>query len=184
MNTVETIRFLFSMYPHAGKQNEQQIAGYAMLLKDIPDDELTTTVLQCIAESKFVPTVAEVRERWHSLTSDILPGDAEEGWRSVTKAIVGHGRGSLPKFRDPIVTKTVETIGWVELCNGDTDNVVANRAHFIKIYKQFQSRKTEVERLLPGARQMLEQTAPLKLERMNEVMRIATSNTPSPAGTG
>ena len=179
MNTVETVRFMFSMYPHAGTQSDTQIAGYAMLLKDIPDGELTTTVLQCIAESKFVPTVAEIRERWHALTTDVMEGDAEEGWLSVKKAIVGVGSYGTPTFTDPITAKTVQAIGWRELC--ESDNQAADRAHFLRIYTGFQSRKTEIDRLLPGARAMLEQAAPLKLERMAEVMQIATSKTPASA---
>ena len=176
MSTVQSVQFLFSMYPHSGKQTEQQIAGYAMMLKDLPPDQLNTVILQCVAECKFVPTVAEIRERWHALTTDIMEGDAEEGWLSVKKAIVGVGYTATPTFRDPLTAKTVEALGWQELCQ--SENQVADRAHFLRIYEGFQSRKTEVDRLLPGARKMLEEAAPSKMLRMAEVMQIATTKNP------
>ena len=47
----------------------------------------------------------------------------------------------MPKFKDPLIQKAVDIMGWKELCL--SENQVADRAHFMKIYDKLVERKCE-----------------------------------------
>ena len=177
--TIQAVQMLFAAYPHAGKQNEQQVGIYAMMLKDIPVEHLSAVIVQVIRECKFVPTVAEIMDRYQELTTDSLPGGAEDGWISVTKALQSGltSPKKTPKFRDALTQKTVEAMPWQALC--ESDNIMADRAHFLKIYKQFEERRETIGKLTPAAMQLMEQAAPNKMLKMQEILAIAMNESDS-----
>ena len=154
-NIFPIIRQLFSCFPHA-EGSDGTIAQYVRLLSDIPAETLQIVVDQSIAECRFVPSIAELRERFHALSGEMSIPLAAEEWGRVELAKRREGRSWKPQFKNPLTQKAVLILGWSNLCL--SDNPVADRAHFIKIYDQLVERGRRDNALLPHARQMLEQS--------------------------
>jgi len=146
----EMIGALATMYPREEISTEN-CKAYAVKLCDIPVSVLIVVLDQCGAEMKWFPSVAEIREKARLLTSqDALP--AFQAWAIVQKAFSETRWGHSPEFNDPIIAEAVRCLGWNELCN--SENQVADRAHFAKIYDQLVARRESDERLLPAAREL------------------------------
>lgn len=146
MSITPIIRQLFSTYPNT-QVTVQTVAQYDRLLSDIPPDELQTVVDQAIAECKFLPTIAELRERWHNLTRGLGQPSPAEGWDEVMRQVRAVGYIGTPEFANPITARVVKAMGWRELCA--SENVVADRAHFMRMYEQLQARTEQLQKLLP-----------------------------------
>jgi len=145
------VQQLVAAYPNA-KVSEQTVVVYLRMLQDIPADELQTVVDQCIAQHKFIPTVAEIRDMYHTLTVSLAQPTAAEAWGQVRRAITRYGRIRVPEFDDPLVAEAVTHMGWRELCV--SENQVADRARFLQIYEQLEQRRAQGDKLLPPARQL------------------------------
>lgn len=137
-------------YPHT-QVTDATIEVYITMLKDIPLDLLTTSVQQCMAESEFMPTIAKLREKALKLTTPISP-EPLEAWGIVQKEMTRVGVYHSPTFADPIITKAVDCIGWQSLCS--SENQVADRAHFGKVYEGLLRQAENDRRMLPAAREI------------------------------
>jgi|ERR1044071_1481370 hypothetical protein len=157
----ELIGLMSAAYPNA-KVSDPTIEVYIAMLKDIPLDVLTASVQQCMAESEFLPTVAKIRDKALSLSSPVAP-EPLEAWGIVQKEIERAGFYRLPKFEDPIIVKAVDCIGWKTLCC--SENPVADRAHFSKVYEGLLRQAENDRRMLPQARQIQEQVRRMIGER-------------------
>lgn len=155
MSDTTVLKQLFSAYPHT-QATVQTIAVYDRLLSDIPSADLQTVVDQAIAECKFLPTVAELRERYHALTRTLGQLTATDAWGQVKEEIRRVGSWGLPKFTDPTVAHVVKRMGWLELCLSESPEGV-DRAQFERMYKEILARGEQMNKLLPQAREMAEQ---------------------------
>lgn len=160
---------LFSAYANT-RVDEGTVAIYTRLLADIPPADLQTVVDQCIASSKFLPTVAEIREQWYLLTSRLGQPSATEGWADVLRQIRAVGYIGKPTFGNPITEAVVKAIGWRELCA--SENIVADRAHFMRMYDQLVARGEQVQGLLPQSLEMAEQRIGTGLQPIAKLLPI------------
>lgn len=146
---------LAASYPNT-EVTDETYKVYGRMLEDIPIDVLTQSVEQCIAESKFFPTIAELRDKAFVLMSDVsLMPTSAEAWELVIKEIGRRGFYRSPEFDNPIVAKAVECLGWRQLCT--SENGVADRAHFMKTYEVLLERAIRDAKLLPNTRRLLQQ---------------------------
>lgn len=141
-----------AMFP-ATQISTATIKGYVSMLKDIPLEVLTAAVEQCTGESEFFPTIAKIRNAALAMT---MPKrrDPMEAWGEVIRAIQKIGFYNSPHFDDPLIARAVDALGWQYLCS--SENMVADRAHFAKLYEQFVEREKQDARLLPAARHIRE----------------------------
>lgn len=152
---------LAAAFPHA-QITEDTLRVYVAALADIPLDVLEVAANQCLAECEFFPTVARLRDTALSLTTDLERQPTPfAAWGEVVEAIRRVGFYREPTFSTPLTAKAVSIMGWKELCL--SDNQVADRAHFVKVYEQLLHRQKQEVRLLPEARGMIAMLAP----RMN-----------------
>ena len=77
-----------------------------------------------------------------------------DAWGLVMAEIRRIGIYGQPKFDDPVVAKTVKILDWLALCS--SENVIADRAHFMKMYGQLSERAKDDAKLLPAAREVRE----------------------------
>lgn len=111
--------------------------AYFMALADIPDDALIQAVSEHIAHNDEFPTIAGLR-RLALAGQHPSPGDA---WGEVARQMQEVGRYRTPAFSHPLITLAVEQVGgWQALC--ESDNLVADRAHFLRIYEELVRRET------------------------------------------
>jgi hypothetical protein len=150
---VKLIGLVAAAYPNT-QVSRETIKVYESMLRDIPLDVLTASVQQCMAESEFMPTVAKIRNKALELSRPVAP-EPLEAWGIVLKAIDKHGFYQSPQFDDPIIAKAVDCIGWQSLCS--SENPVADRAHFSKVYEGLLRQAENDRRMIPQARQIHQQ---------------------------
>jgi hypothetical protein len=154
MNSIAAIlRQLFEAYPN-NRATEGTVAMYVKLLRDIPVEELQVVTDQAISECTFLPTVAELRQRWYRLTQPQHQLTADAAWGMVTAEIRRVGAWGSPTFDSPIVARIVANMGWRDLCA--SENGMADRAHFMRMFEQAQERDLANRRLLPQSVNLLE----------------------------
>lgn len=165
MNTEAEIAKLVGVmavaYPST-QVSDATVEVYVSMLKDIPLDILTASIQQCMAESDFLPTIAKIRERALSLTCQVAP-EPLEAWGIVLKEIQRTGFYRSPVFENSIISKAVDCIGWQTLCS--SENQVADRAHFSRVYEGLLRQVENDRRMLPVARQIHEQVRLMIAER-------------------
>ena len=147
IEVTKLVAVLASAFPQT-QMSDESINAYVAMLKDIPLEVLVVAVEQCIVESEFLPSIAKVRDKALSLVRPERK-DPMEAWGVVLTTIQRVGFYRSPTFDDPLIARAVECLGWQYLCT--SENVVADRAHFAKVYEQFREREIQDSRLLPQA---------------------------------
>ena len=71
---------------------------------------------------------------------------AGEAWGIVKSTIIGIGSYGMPNFGNELIDETVKIMGWRNLCMSEND--VADRAHFMKIYDNIVMRSKNKKMLL------------------------------------
>lgn len=148
MNTRGILKQLFSAYPNT-QATEETVAMYVRLLRDIPDADLQTVVDQSVATSKFLPTIAELRDMYHSLRT-VNQITWVEGWDMVQREIRRVGSYGAPSFSDDLTARVVAAMGWREICASETPGV--DRAQFRDMFQTMAACAETAQKLLPQAR--------------------------------
>ena len=128
---------------------------YAEMLADVDAELGRAAVLELVKTQVYptLPTVGEIRQRVTDLAfrrAGLLT--AEEAWEVVQWAF--RKVGQYRPFPDttkggPLLKRAVTAIGWVNLCN--SENLVADRAHFFRVYEALVGRERERLTLNPHA---------------------------------
>lgn len=142
-------------------QLEQMVKLYCELLADVPPGELRAAALQHIAQSKFFPTVAELREVVHDMhrVADNTP-TWEAAWNEMLGEIrrVGYMAWADTKFSTDHIRTTARTF-WRDACLADLDYLPTIRAQFRDCYNA-KARRAEDERArLPVTNQIIRNLA-------------------------
>lgn len=143
MATFETITKILALvsaaYPNFDLKPET-VKVYLKLLSDLPDDLLEEASLAHIAQSAFFPTVAELRTAAFELLECQNPHPAGlVAWSEVEDQIRRVGYTGQPFFPQPMTAQIVRAMGWQNLCR--SENLVADRAHFLTAYEQLRLRE-------------------------------------------
>jgi hypothetical protein len=161
---------LFTAYPNT-QVSEQTVATYVRLLKDIPEDELQAIVDQAIATSKFLPTIAEIRDMRHGL-QNFGQLTYVEAWDTVLMEIRRIGSYGSPHFDDPLTARVVKSMGWRELCISENPGI--DRAQFRDMYNALLNRQERDQKLLPQAREYVEHKGLISMRQLLETMQGKT----------
>lgn len=126
------VAVLLAAFPNA-KASAQTSTVYETLLADLDADAAAAAVQRLIGTSRWMPTVAEIREAALAVEGGErrAGGDA---WGDVLAEVHRTGRYRRPRFNDPLVTRAVTAFGWENIC--DSENQVADRARFVELYDQ------------------------------------------------
>jgi hypothetical protein len=118
---------------------------YERHLLSLEYDQAGAALDHLAATSKFLPSIAEIREA--AVTTKV--GHVRlgmEAWGDVVEAIRKHGvypslMPGAPKleFADPIVAECVRVMGWRELCLSEND--MADRSRFCDLYNGLAQRE-------------------------------------------
>ncbi len=127
-------------------------AAYAAGLADISHEIAKAAVGRLVMTSKWIPTVAEIRQA----AGVIIHGNqatGAEAWGEVVQMIRSKGSHRTPgidfQFADPITIRVVAALNWLELCQ--SENVIADRARFIDCYEQIADNERTNAQASPGA---------------------------------
>lgn len=144
-------------YPNT-QIEEATIKTYVSLLKDLPLEVIDRAIQQATSESEFFPTVARIRSKALAMMQPERIS-ALEAWGIVKIAMSQVGFYHSPKFNDPLIEKAVNCIGWQTLCS--SENEIADRAHFTKVYETLVRREDEELKLLPNVKALRDSRRPL-----------------------
>jgi hypothetical protein len=161
-NTLTVLKQLFACYPNT-EVNKHATLMYVRLLQDIDPADLQTVVDQAVATCKFLPTIAELRDMYHTLhhVGRLTYGEA---WELVQKEIRRIGSYSKPQFSDETTARVVAAMGWKELCMSEDQG--RDRAQFRDMYNALVTRSDTTEKLLPQARAFAEQRGLIPMQNI------------------
>lgn len=160
------LRMLSQSYPDRFKLGEDTLTIWHRLLVDLPDDALMAAAIDHTTHSVFPPAVAELRNACFRMVEPETP-TAGEAWAKIITAVNRFGTGDVPRYGSslpgaqtpedylgPMLWRCVGALGgWRYVCL--SENGMADRAHFTRIYDQFVERERMASRMLPEVRQVM-----------------------------
>ncbi len=181
----KTWKTLTTLFPDPERDGSRErvalmMNAYYQGLMDLDDEAIRVAAMRHATSSVFFPKLAELRRLATDGVSVNIPS-AEEAWLETRKAMRKHGIYKRPTFESEVIAKAVETIGWDNLCN--SENEVADRAHFFRIYEHLADRCRESARALPEVRAYLESKRAGALDAPRSIGKIL-SGFSRPAATG
>lgn len=128
--------------------DKEQLAFYVEMLQDLDPELLFLAVKKIISKSRFLPSIAEIRENCESLTSTATGKrelNADEAWGIVMKAVKDTTRYEKPKFNNKAIQSAVNNLGWSTIYDMLESEQGMVRAHFRDFYNSALKRKVETE---------------------------------------
>lgn len=127
---------LHSLYGSKSSMNDEKVleVWYGML-KDLNYTVCANAVAQLGMQNKFMPTVAEIREKCASITAEQLP-DWDEAWGMVLMSVRNYGymreAQAIESLPEPART-VARRMGYQNICQ--SENIATERANFREAYK-------------------------------------------------
>src|SRR6478609_5003723 len=144
MDKLALVKALFAAYPMA-KPAEETYQIYLLVLKDIPLEELQAVVLQHVSTpGAFPPSAGDLRELWRKSKGMLEPIDGAQACiESIRRAVREVGYLEVPKFKDPLTRRVVETWGWRKICEIQVDDEGTAYAQMRQMYLSLANRAQE-----------------------------------------
>ena len=120
---------------------DEQIDIYITSLCDLSPDQIERAVKFVIAEERFFPAIATIRNAAVNDASRLSP---EEAWGFICQRIQRQGRSAGVRGLSPeIVSGVGSGGGWMALCQ--SENPVGDRITFVRAYTSFIKREQQGE---------------------------------------
>lgn len=136
--TTDLLTAMAGMYPNV-TISKDTIRGYHMLLADLPAEHVIPAIPRILEDhTTFMPTAPQLRQALMGTPADQsgIP-DAAEAWAIVQKDISNRGFMQGGRFKDATIQRTVNAIGWEQICMCELKDQGTQRAQFLKIYSSF-----------------------------------------------
>ena len=141
-NTAEALQPLQTAYTRDFSELTYEL--YTRMLSDIHPITLRQAVVNHINESRWLPTVAELRERAKAISNYVnaveAPLSAEEAWGKVMIAAQSYGCDKGLEQLEPLSKRLMRGV-WIQFCYSDKGDMIGYKAHFIKAYEQERKRE-------------------------------------------
>jgi hypothetical protein len=113
-----------------------RLMAYEAGLSDVPLSALNAAVVRAIRESRFMPTVAELRELCGVVSGRIEAKDRPLlAWEAVRRAISRVGAYDSPNFADPVIHAVLRSMGgWTQVCDWTLDEMPWREKEFKAAY--------------------------------------------------
>jgi hypothetical protein len=154
---IEVLKLIGAAYPTQRQRMSNDdvramAAVYTAGLLDLDHERVRAAVNRLVKASRFMPTIAEIREAAVDAAHGArAPGG--EAWGRCLGLIRRYGSHRWPgidfELTDPVLLATIRALGWLDLCA--SDNPHADRARFIELYDQLALRERKEAAIAPGA---------------------------------
>lgn len=172
--TIKLLTVLKTSYPrfytNLSKIDAENIINlWSVMFAEDEAKAVEIALYKLIATSPYPPSIADLRKTIAEITTPVNL-DSSEAWGEVMKAIRIYGyineEGAL-KSMSPLTAEIVRRMGWQTICQ--SENVVADRAHFLKIYELSKSQTVE-KNCIPNNinRKILELSENLNMQRIEK----------------
>lgn len=121
----------------------ESIKIWYSLLRDIPYEVLNLAIQKYMQSRTFPPTIRDLRELAAEITQG-KPAEWGDGWEQVLMAIRRYGvyrESEALASMDELTRECVKRLGFRDICM--SENIVADRANFRKIYESLVERRKE-----------------------------------------
>lgn len=128
------------------------------MLSDLDYRLALTVVKKHISEEHFPPTIASIRKNVAEITNPGTQMTADQGWGEITKAIRKYGiyqEEEALASMSPLTARIAKNMNWKEICM--SENQMADRAHFIKMFEANQNIAHQQAMLPDGLAKEIEQ---------------------------
>jgi hypothetical protein len=163
---VQLFALISTYWPNFHVPNRAEAAqafreAWLRLLGDLDNAAVVAAVDSLAAEARdFPPPPGVIRNRAVQLQAGPGVPGVDEAWAEVQAEIgrvgwtVALDPSRRPQFSHPSITAAVEAMGWQTLC--ESENPMADRAHFIKLYGSATQRATRDAVMPASVRELLE----------------------------
>lgn len=131
--------------------DDERLDFYVRMLADIHSVTLEKACENLICTSKFLPTIAEIREECEKISAVVnnrkTEIDYSEAWRLVMHAADKKGHDYGLQTLPPMVRTAADRLGWHDICYGDLGNLSTMKAQFRNIYNILIEQERESTRL-------------------------------------
>ena len=128
--------------------------AFAAGIADLEHEPARAAAIALTQTNVFMPRIAELRQAVlarHAAT-------AGEAWADVQRAIAAVGSYGNPQF-DPATTTALTAMGgWKAICA--SEDQMADRAHFLRIYDQIATRTGQEALIAPNVKRLLDNLLP------------------------
>lgn len=132
--TIKLLAILRAAYPNQ-TITEETVDVYCGMLADLDAEDATKGVKALLAESRFFPTIAEIRTA--ALRNDAAADTGELAWGEVMAAVKRCGIYGLPEWSSETVQRAVRAIGWEQICQCQMSDLNTLRAQFIRMFSAY-----------------------------------------------
>jgi hypothetical protein len=141
--TESEFSFMYSFLCEAYNKeiNENQMLVWYDFFKEYDQLTFKNAIVQCINESKFFPTIADIKQKLVKQTSLEAGLKADEEYDKVIEAIRQYGymrEEEALNSLNPLTRNIVRRIGYQELCCADINREYILRSAFIKSFESEQ----------------------------------------------
>jgi hypothetical protein len=154
-------------WPEDGKE-ELVKELWTKMLSDTSFEVAQVAIEKFLSESVYPPTIADIRQRIADIT--VIPEKTGiEAWGDVKQAIRQYGSYNEKKAMDSlrgVTRKVVEAVGFRTLCM--SENEMADRAHFLKVYDNLDKREQEDSKLLLSTKESIQRIQGERQRRLME----------------
>jgi hypothetical protein len=145
----------YKNFPESGKI-EALTELWTKMLSDTSFEIAQVAIEKFLSESVYPPTIADIRQRVADIT--VIPEKTGiEAWGDVKQAIRQYGSYNEKRAMDSLMgvtRKVVEAVGFRTLCM--SENEMADRAHFLKVYDNLAKREQEDSKLLLSTKESMQ----------------------------
>lgn len=137
--TIKLLAVLRAAYPNQ-TITEETVDVYCGMLADLDAEAATQGVKALLAESRFFPTISEIRAAAlrdnHAIASGLV------AWGEVMAAVKRVGSYATPEWSSETVAKAVRAIGWESICRCEMEQLNTLRSQFIRTFDAYHGHAT------------------------------------------
>lgn len=150
VNLESTLKSLEPLvYAYQKDVKEGTFEAYATYLSDVPPEFIRAAVDELIKTSKWLPTIAEIREQARALwmaSNGLEEETAEKAWISLLQMIRKHGLNQprREEFTSSAAYQAMRAVGWHVICMAANNQLSRLHHEYVKAYEGVRGRKPVV----------------------------------------
>lgn len=148
---MSVIEKAYPKFNYVSGEDFEAIMLWQEMLSDVDYPLANAVVKQHISRNKFQPTIADIRGGVAEITAPKTQLTSDQAWGEIIRAIKRHGiyqEAEALASMSPITARIAKNMNWKETCM--SENQMADRAHFIKMFEAKQQRAKQQAMLPEG----------------------------------
>ena len=135
------------VYAYQKDVKEGTFETYVTYLADVPPEFIRAAVDELIKTSKWLPTVAEIREQARALwmnSKGLEEETAEKAWIALLQMIRKHGfigRPMREAFTSAAAYQAMRAVGWNTICMATNNELSFLHNQYVSAYNEFKGDK-------------------------------------------